>query len=128
MPVLVILQSRVDRCQNQQQSYCGPDASTLEEVRNDWCALVGDTDATTEAATIISDIIPIILLDSNTSVANNALQTFKNRECVDQAMEMSLANRYSEVVSKFQLRTNPRQALQTASTTNLNSQPNQLES
>ena len=120
MPVLAILQNRVDRCQSQQQSYCGPDASTLEEVRNDWCALVGDTDATTEASTIISDIIPIILLDSNTSVASFATQTSKNRECIDQALEMSLADRYTDIVSKFQLRTNPRQALQVASPINLN--------
>ena len=42
VPVLVILQKRVDQPQrNNQQAFASVDAQVLEEVRNDWCALVG---------------------------------------------------------------------------------------
>ena len=59
VPVLIILQARVDKGSTQ-QNYAGIDAQTLEEVRNDWCALVGDTDASSEASTVISDVIPMV--------------------------------------------------------------------
>ena len=59
VPVLIILQARVDKG-SAQQNYAGIDARTLEEVRNDWCALVGETDVSSEASTVISDVIPMV--------------------------------------------------------------------
>ena len=59
VPVLIILQARVDKGSTQ-QNYAGIDAQALEEVRNDWCALVGETDVSSEASTVISDVIPMV--------------------------------------------------------------------
>ena len=121
MPVVVILQARVDKGlnstaqqqqqqhqqqQQQQQSYIGPEAQTLEEVRSDWCALVGDTDATSEASTVISDVIPMILLDSP-SLNMIPQKPSKIRECIDQNLDLKLSYRYSEVINRLQ---QPRQS------------------
>ena len=120
VPVLIILQARVDKSQSssQQQNYSGLDAQTLEEVRNDWCALVGDTDASSEASTIISDVIPMILLDSP-SINNIVARPSKNRECIDQNADLNLSARYTEAIEKFIQNTNKSTPLQP---TNLNRQ------
>ena len=99
VPVLQILQACVNKS-NQVQGYNGLDAQTLEEVRNDWCSLVGETDTANEGSNVISEIIPMILLDHETSTNSMAeQQTSKNRDSVSQSMDMSLATRYKEVVS-----------------------------
>ena len=101
VPVLVILQNRVDHPQrNQQQSFGGVDAQVLEEVRNDWCALLGDSETSNEASAVVTEIIPIVLLDASTTPAKSA-QTSRNRESVNQAVELNLASRYAEVVQKL---------------------------
>ena len=97
VPVLYILQACVNKQQSNQQGYNGLDAQTLEEVRNDWCSLVGETDTANEGSNVISEIIPMILLDE-TSTGSMDQHTSKNRDSVSQAMEMSLAARYKEVV------------------------------
>ena len=96
VPVLYILQACVNKQQSNQQGYNELDAQTLEEVRNDWCSLVGETDTANEGSNVISEIIPMILLDETTSTMEQ--HTSKNRDSVSQAMEMSLAARYKEVV------------------------------
>lgn len=106
VPVLVILQNRVDHQQrnNQQQSgYNSVDAQFLEEVRNDWCALVGDGEMGNEAAAIVSEIIPIILLDSsqNSNMSQVPPVTSKNRDSVNQTVELNLASRYVDVINQF---------------------------
>ena len=108
VPVLVILQKRVDQPQrNNQQAFASVDAQVLEEVRNDWCALVGDVSINDEASAVVTEIIPIVLLDpsatpaNNTNVAAAQIQTSKNRESVNQMVELNLAKRYVEVVQKF---------------------------
>ncbi len=100
VPVLVILQTRVDHQQrNHQHGYSGIDAQTLEEVRKDWCDLLGDGETGPEAAAVVTEIIPFIL-DSN---SNNApvMQTCKNRESVNLVTDLNLANRYVEVVKQY---------------------------
>ena len=107
VPVLVILQNRVDQPQrNNQQSFGGVDAQVLEEVRNDWCAMVGDVSMNDEASAVVTEIIPIVLLDASATPANNTTNvekqaTSKNRESVNMTLELNLAKRYSEVVQKF---------------------------
>ena len=101
VPVLVILQNRVDHPQrNQQQSFGGVDAQVLEEVRNDWCALLGDAETSNEASAVVTEIIPVVLLDASTTPAK-AAQTSRNRESVNQAVELNLASRYADVVQKL---------------------------
>ena len=114
VPVLFILQSCVDKQQN--SGYNGLDSQTLEEVRTDWCALVGETETTNEASNVISEIIPMILLDSTNGGPNGdkSSTTSKNSSVISQSMEMSLSARYKQVVEKL------RSISETSSTTNLN--------
>ena len=116
VPVLFILQSCVDKQQN--SGYNGLDSQTLEEVRTDWCALVGETETTNEASNVISEIIPMILLDSTNGgpngVGDKSSTTSKNSSVISQPMEMSLSARYKQVVEKL------RSISETSSTTNLN--------
>lgn len=98
VPVLVILQNRVDHQQRNQNGYNGLDAQTLEEVRNDWCALVGDTEMTSEASTLVSEIIPIVLLDTPVGPVS---QASKNRDSVNQTEELNLAAHYATVVEQY---------------------------
>ena len=104
VPVLMILQNRVDH-QQRNQAFGGVDAQVLEEVRNDWCALCGNEQMNPEASAVVTEIIPIVLLDASATntaaVAANVVQTSKNRESVNQAVEMNLAKRYVETVQKF---------------------------
>lgn len=97
VPVLVILQNRVDHQQRNQNGYNGLDAQTLEEVRNDWCALVGDAEMSSEASTFVSEIIPIVLLD--TPVGPVSAGASKNS--VNQTDELNLANHYATVVEQY---------------------------
>ena len=59
-----------------------------------------------EASAVVTEIIPIVLLDASATPANNATNvekqaTSKNRESVNMTLELNLAKRYSEVVQKF---------------------------
>jgi len=124
VPVLFILQSCVDKQQNTQPGYTGLDSQTLEEVRTDWCALVGETDISNEASNVISEIIPMILLDAASTGSNgqagmtdNAATTVsKNSSVISQSLEMSLSARYKEVVQGNLNRSSS----ETTSSTNLN--------
>ena len=105
VPVLVILQNRVDAQQrNHQQAHVGIDAQTLEEVRNDWCALVGDSETTNEASAVVTEIIPIVLLDASaaSSSASQGVTSSKNRDSVNLTVDLTLANRYVDVVGQIQ--------------------------
>merc|ERR1739844_567641 len=72
----------------------------MGEVRNDWCALLGDAETSNEASAVVTEIIPIVLLDASTTPAKSA-QTSRNRESVNQAVELNLASRYTDVVQKI---------------------------
>ena len=95
-------------------------------MRSEWCALVGITSTSNEGSTVITEIMNMILLEPNMS-STAAAATSKNRESVNQAVELNLASRYTDVVAQL-----VRFRSQTASQ-NLNSQqqhastPQQLE-
>ncbi len=103
VPVLGILQARMNRdtTARSNQAHQGIEAKTIEEIRDAWCGLLGDANVSPQATTVISDIIPMILEPevSSSTGSGKPQQTSKNRDSVDLHADLTLANRYTEVVN-----------------------------
>lgn len=88
VPVLILLEKRIVA-----QPESGSDKQCLEDVRGQWCALLGDQDMPQDSLT---EVLSIVL--EPPPEACPTLLKFKNSEFIELQADLKLGDRYSNAV------------------------------
>ena len=102
VPGLTILQTRINNGLSMSA------AQTLEDIRNDWCALLGDakTDAGTNALT---EVLTFVLEEASQQLPD---RPSKNGEFVNLNADLKLSVKYKEMLHRLQQELNESQNIQ----------------
>jgi len=101
-PVLILLQTRISQASNSmsntspQNQGAAQAARTLEDVRSDWCALLGEADASSKAGAAISDILRMVLEPPMDTVGEKASKKRRDMS-VEHSADLMLSQRYMDV-------------------------------
>lgn len=74
--------------------------SLMEDIRGQWCGMLGDEQIPKESESLVSDLLTVILETPAPTKEQEGKMLTRNRDHIDQQMDLSMAMNYREALRK----------------------------